>query len=211
MKWPELLSKIAAEAVFSPSLLLAGEISVPDLQRQLSRWVQAGKLLQIRRSLYALAKPYRKVAPNPFLVANRLRSPSYVSMQSALAYYSMIPEYVPVVTSVTTGRPGNFSTPLGSFVFRHIKPALFHRFVRVEIEADQWAFIATPEKSLLDLIYLNPGADRRAYLAELRLGNLSSLNSAALLEAARDSGSPKLRRAAEHIAELMKAEGYENL
>lgn len=211
MKWPELLSKISAEAVFPSSLLLAGDICVPALQRQLSRWIRAGKLLQIRRGLYTLAQPYRKRTPNPFLVANHLRPPSYVSLQSALAYYGMIPEYVPLVTSITTGRPGQVKTPLGNFVFKHIKPALFHGFVRVEIETDQWAFIATPEKSLLDLIYLTPGADRPEYLDELRLGNLSLLNTSALLDAARDSGSPKLKRVARRICARLETEVYEDL
>lgn len=51
--------------------------------------------VQLRRKLYALATPWRRVHPHPFLIANELHHPSYVSLQSALAYHGMIPEAVP--------------------------------------------------------------------------------------------------------------------
>jgi predicted transcriptional regulator of viral defense system len=69
------------------------------VRRQISRWVKVGRLHQLRRGLYALAPPYQKIVPHPFLVANRLVQGSYVSLQSALAHYGMIPEYVPVTYS----------------------------------------------------------------------------------------------------------------
>ena len=53
-------------------------------------------------------------------IANHMVPVSYVSLQSAPAYFGSIPEYVPVTTSVTTGRPGRWGTPLGVFDFRHI-------------------------------------------------------------------------------------------
>ena len=102
------------EPVFDAGLLLAGEVDPADVRRQLSRWTAAGRLYQVRRGLYALAPPFQKVRPHPFLVANRLVQGSYVSCQSALAHYGLIPEYVPVVTSVAAARPGRWETPLGS-------------------------------------------------------------------------------------------------
>ena len=65
-----------------------------------------------------LKPPFQKVKPHPFVVANRMVRGSYVSCQSALAHYSLIPEHVPVVTSVTTSRPGRWETPLGIYEFR---------------------------------------------------------------------------------------------
>ncbi|MGM0401730.1 MAG: type IV toxin-antitoxin system AbiEi family antitoxin domain-containing protein, partial [Chloroflexota bacterium] len=112
---------VGDEPVFETSLLLAGDVEVANVQRQLSRWTRAGRVYQLRRGLYALAPPFQKVKPHPFLVANRLVQPSYVSLQSALAYYGLIPEHVPVTTSVTTARPGRWDTPLGSYTFRHLK------------------------------------------------------------------------------------------
>ena len=73
MKFEQLIEIAGEEPVFETGLLLAGDVDSADVQRQLSRWVQAGRLYQLRRGLYALAPPYQKVRPHPFLVANRGR------------------------------------------------------------------------------------------------------------------------------------------
>jgi hypothetical protein len=77
----------------------------------------------------------------------------------------------------------------------------------------QEAFLATPEKALLDLVYLEPDGDSPPYLAELLLQNMDGLDLAELRRLAEASGKPKLRRAAEEIARLAKieAEEYEPL
>ncbi|MBM4332227.1 MAG: hypothetical protein FJ117_13580 [Deltaproteobacteria bacterium] len=107
-------------SVFPSSFLLAGRGSATAVRRQLDRWVKSGRLLRLWRGVYAVAIPYRAEAPHPFLVANHLRRPSYVSLQSALSHYGMIPEFVPVTTCVTTGRPEELDTPLGRFLFRRL-------------------------------------------------------------------------------------------
>ena len=211
MKWKDLLQVVSSEPTFSSSLLLAGDVSKGDLQKQLTRWSAAGKLLQLRRGLYSVAPPYSNATPHPFVIANRLKSASYVSLQSALAYHGMIPEHVPVVTSVTTSRPGNVTNPLGTFIFRHIKPSLLHGFVQIEAAPGQFAVVATPEKSLLDLVYLTPHSDSRAYLEELRLANLDTLDLDAMREAAVNAQSAKLKRAVRHLADLSDAEELETL
>jgi predicted transcriptional regulator of viral defense system len=199
MKFEELLQAVGEEPLFESGLLLAGNVDPADVQRQLSRWADAGKLLQMRRGLYALAPPYRKTHPHPFLVANHLVRGSYVSLQSALSHYGLIPEGVPVTTSVTTGRPGNWRTPLGIYDFRHIQADLLTGYRRIPVAAGQEAFVATPEKALLDLIYLEPGADDPSYLGELRLQHLDRTDLESLASQAAAAGRPKLVRAAEWI------------
>jgi predicted transcriptional regulator of viral defense system len=183
-----------------------------EIRRQLSRWRQSGKIYQLRRGLYSLAPPYQKAKPRPFLVANRLLPASYVSLQSALAYYGMIPEHVPVTTSVTTSRPAHWETPLGIFDFRHIQIPFFDGFRVVDLGEKQQAFIAIPEKALLDLIYLEPGGDTLDYLAELRLSNLDQLDWQHLERLARKIEKLKLLRAVATIQVLAEEEGdYESL
>jgi predicted transcriptional regulator of viral defense system len=160
----------------------------------------------LRRGLYALSPPFQKIKPHPFLVANHLVNASYVSLQSALAHYGLIPEYTPVVTSVTTGRPGRWDTPLGSYEFRHVKTELFRGYRLVEVNPGQQAFVASPEKALLDLIYLQPGGDSPDYLRELRLQNLERLELDELRRQTDLARSPKLRRAAARVAELARIE-----
>jgi predicted transcriptional regulator of viral defense system len=211
MKLEALLTIISSEPVFSSGLLLTLGQDPADVRKQLSRWTKAGKIIQLRRGLYTLAEPYRKVSPEPFLIANRLHRPSYVSLQSALAHHRLIPEWVPVVTSITTSRPGEMDTPLGRFIYRHCKRPLFFGFQEVDLGKDQAAFVATPEKALLDLIYFTPGGERQGFLTELRLQNLDTLDLELLGQMARDSKRPKLLRAVLQVAKLAADEEYDKL
>ena len=209
MEFRELLNTVGDEPVFETGLLLAGKVDPADVRRQLSRWTNAGWLYQLRRGVYALSPPYQKVKPHPFVIANALVRGSYVSLQAALAHYGLIPEVTPVVTSVTTGRPGRWQTPLGAYEFRHVKAAWFHGYRRLDVGGGQHAFVAAPEKALLDLVYLQAGGDAPAYLEALRLQALDRLDPDSLARLAEASGSPKLRRAAQHVAVLARAEASE--
>ncbi len=206
MKFRDMLALLGQEPLFETGLLLAGAVNQADIQRQLSRWVQTKRIYQLRRGLYTIAPPYQKVAPHPFLVANRMVRGSYVSCQTALAYYGLIPEYVAITISVTTQRPGNWTTPVGHYQFRHIKSALFTGYQRIEVIQGQWVYIARPEKALLDLAYLYPGADDPAYLQELRLQNLDNIDVDKLWKLAENSCSPKLQRVGKYIAQMAQQE-----
>ncbi len=209
MEFTELLRLVGDEPLFETSLLLAGDVSPDDVRRQLSRWTRAGRILQLRRGLYTLAPPFQKVKPHPFLMANRMVRSSYVSCQSALAFYGLIPEYTPVVVSVTTSRPARWETPFGTFEFRHIKVDWLAGYRQLDLGSGQSAFVATPEKALLDLVYLQPGGDQPRFLDALRLQNLDRLDLDSLREWAARSGKAKLRGAANYIASLAQAEAEE--
>lgn len=213
MEFTDLIKVVGDEPVFETGLLLAGDVRLGDVRKQLSRWTAAGKLYQLRRGVYALAPPFQKVKPHPFTVANHLARGSYVSCQSALAFYGHIPEYTPVTTSVTPGRASRWDTPVGSYVYRRIQVKLLHGYRLVEVGGGCSAFVATPEKALLDLIYLQPNGDTPAYLAELRLQNLAQLDLIELDQLAERIGSHKLQRAAAQVRSLAQseAEAYEAL
>jgi hypothetical protein len=201
MKLADLLALVGEEPVFETGFLLAGDVDPVDVRRQLSRWVKSGHVAQLRRGLYALAPPYRKAEPHPFLVANRLVRGSYVSLQSALAHHGLIPEYVPVVTSVTTGRPQRRDNAFGSFEYHHCAPRRLSGY-RLERLADgQEAHVATPARALADLVHLVPGADSSEYLRELRLTNLERLGPGDALGPGAGAG-PKIRRAFRRLAAL---------
>jgi predicted transcriptional regulator of viral defense system len=202
---------VANEPLFRSGFLAASGESLPSLRLQVSRWVKMGRLIQLSKGLYTLAEPYRKVTPHPFAVANAMKRASYVSLQSALAHFGMIPEHVPTVTSVTTQRPERVETPLGQFIFRHIKKSWFHGYSQVDLGSGQKAFFAGPEKALLDLVYLTPGADDSDFLAELRLQNLEKLDCRVLLELAQTSGSPKLQRTVGLLEKLIDREASDEL
>ncbi|MBN1305717.1 MAG: hypothetical protein JXA13_14865 [Anaerolineales bacterium] len=206
MQFNDLLTLVGDQPLFETGLLLAGDVDPNDVRRQLSRWVNAGKIRQLRRGLYTLAPPYQKVAPHPFLVANALVTGSYVSGQSVMAFYNLIPEYVPVTFSMTTFRPGKWE---GGFHFHHISKHLFYGYQSVDLPQGQRAFIATPEKALLDLAHLTPQSDTLAFLHGLRLQNLERLNLELLDEFAQQSGKAKWKRVAGMLTELALQENDE--
>lgn len=206
MKFGRLLEIVGEASAFETGLLLAGREDPNDVRRQLSRWTRAGRLYQLRRGLYALAPPYQKSRPDPFVIANRMVPGSYVSLQSALAFHGLIPEFVPVTTSVTGRQPAHWQTPLGTFAFHHLKATLLRGYRLTDQGQAGQAFVATPQKALLDLIHLQAGGDSPDYLRELRLQNLDRLDLDELRRQARHSRSPKLERAAAFVARLARAE-----
>lgn len=205
MKYDELLDIVSERPIFASSLLRAGDVDEVDLGRQLSRWVKSGRLLQLRRGVYALPEAYRPRLPHSFEVANLLTRPSYVSLESALSHHGVIPEAVFSAVSVTTARAGEFDTPLGRYGFRHIVSSLFWGYV-TEAAGGAEYLVARPEKALLDLVHLRPGGERLVFLEQLRL-DVSRLDQEVLDAMARRSGKPKLVRAADNIARLRVADG----
>jgi predicted transcriptional regulator of viral defense system len=209
MKFERLLELVGDEPVFDTSLLMAGKINPNIVRLQLTRWTKSGRVYQLRRGLYALAPPFQKIKPHPFLIANRLHRASYVSGVSALAFYGLIPDVVQATISVTAGRPVRWKTVQGVFEFHHIKPELLRGYRMIELDHAQQALIAMPEKALLDQVYLQPGGDTPGYLHELRLQNLDRLEIEALRHQVETFNTPKLYRAFKEIVRLARSEAQE--
>lgn len=206
MRFDDLLAVVRDEPVFESAVLLAGDVEPSAVRRQLVRWVDRGRLIQLRRGLYALAPPYRRLAAHPFVVAGRLVPGGVVSLESALAFHGLIPEAVFVTATVGPGRPRRWETPLGRFEHRYLAPRLRFGQHWTPLGGDQAATVATPEKALLDLVHFVPGTDDPAYLRELRLQNLERLDPPALLETAERFDSPKVMRAARAVLALRDEE-----
>ncbi len=202
MKFGDLLTVAPPNGVFRTGQILAGQTSPAHVRRQLDRWVKSERVIRLRRGVYLLSDLYSKTSAHPFAVANALKKASYVSLQSALAHHGMIPEYVPVTTSVTTGRPEELSTPIGRFQFRHVRIPLLFGFGETEIARDQMALLASPEKALVDLLYLTPHSDRVEYLWELRLERPRGLDLEGLHAVVERCRSAKIERAVERLLEL---------
>ena len=207
MKFGDLLAVAPPNGVFRTGQILAGQTSPAHVRRQLDRWVKSERVIRLRRGVYLLSDLYSKTSAHPFAVANALKKASCVSLQSALAHHGMIPEYVPVTTSVTTGRPEELSTPIGRFQFRHVRIPLLFGFGETEIARDQMALLASPEKALVDLLYLTPHSDRVEYLRELRLERPRGLDLEGLHAVVERCRSAKIERAVERLLELWENRG----
>lgn len=115
--------------------------------------VEHGELLRLKRGLFVNSAEATHQSLSKELIANHLFGPSYVSLESALSFYSLIPERVFVTRSMTTKRSQRFETPLGMFDYTSCNPDYFAVAVRSELKNNEYAFlIATPEKALCDLI-----------------------------------------------------------
>ena len=123
-----------------------------------------------------------------------------MSLQSALAHYGCIPEHVPTVTSVTTGRPETLDTPFGSYQYRHLHRRLFFGYRPAFVGGNATVFLAEPEKALLDLIHLTPRGDTIAFLEKLRLENTEIIDGRRILGLAERTGSARLMRTAQNVA-----------
>lgn len=115
--------------------------------------VKRGILTKVKSTIYVPGPSLKMRGPEPMLLANHLASPSYISMETALAYWQMIPERVYEYRSATTGRSVAYATPVGQFTFRHF-PLPYYSFGQetIELAPDQAVIIATPEKALCDKI-----------------------------------------------------------
>lgn len=201
MKYESLISKVEKVPCFTTGFLAAGE-SLSQIRLQLSRWRRAGKVIQIHRGLYVLPEPYRNCRAESFCIANAIK-PSYVSLHSALAWWGLIPEYVPEITSVTTQRPGSYETPLGRFSYRHISVDRFWGSQLVKSVEGHDMRVACPEKALLDLIYLTKGGQEMDFLRELRLQNTETLNWEKFSAFADRMDGPKILRARHNLKEIL--------
>ncbi len=132
-----------------------------------------GIIESIKKGLYIAGPKIKGQRPEGGLLANHIYGPSYLSLDTALSYYGLIPERVYEIASMTTKATKEFITSAGVFTFTHL-PLPYYAFglKMVELSTDQHAIIASPEKALCDKIVSTPGillrspAQASAYLLE---------------------------------------------
>jgi len=205
MKFEEFVKRVGKMPVVDVENLLSGVYDPLPLKVQISRWVKAGKIVQLKRGFYLLAEAYRKNDICEPYIASILKIPSYISMEKALEYHNLIPEAVTVYTSVTTKRPGRFVSKIGVFDYRHIKRALFWGYESVVMNR-QTAFFALPEKALLDLCYMNGMRISQDYLEGLRLQNTEKINTKRLFQFARKFKKPGILKVAKEIEKYVNSD-----
>lgn len=137
-------------------------------RNNLTRWCRKGLLVKLRNQFYAFPECLQMPDFSRY-VANRIYSPSYISLHSALSFYGMIPEEVVQQTSVTTLKTARFENDFGTFHYQTVKPRLFFGYEIKMMQNGRGLLFATPEKALLDLLYLNPYYKTEQDMEELRL------------------------------------------
>jgi len=154
MRFEELRLKTKKASIFSFEDIFKWfpESNRQTVKNQLRSWVAKDYLLRLKKNLYFLKETELK---DEFELANRLYEPSYVSLESALNYYGIIPDVPFSVTSVTTRKTQKFKNQFGFFLYRTLKSELFFGWEEIEVGEQQFYKIAKPEKALFDFLYLN--------------------------------------------------------
>lgn len=161
------------EVPFSRHLILE---LLKDYKRpndKISELIKSGELVSLKRGLYIPGHETDLPVPKPFLIANHLLGPSYVSLESALSYWGFIPERVYEISSATLKTAKQYLTPAGRFSYQHL-PFPYYSFgiERIQLTPKQTALIASREKAICDKVILTSGitlrsvAQTKAFLLE---------------------------------------------
>ena len=130
---------------------------------KISELLKSEDLISLRRGLYVVGYKMDLPQPEPFLIANHLRGPSYISLESALSHWNLIPERVYEISSVTTKTSKLYKTPVGRFRFQRLTTPYYSCGIQnIAYSSKQTILIATPEKALCDKIVLTSKINLRS-------------------------------------------------
>lgn len=152
-----------AEQPISTQILLT---ILKDFKRpydKIMELMSQGDLIQLRKGLYMTSTLINSNRPEPFLVANHLYGPSYVSLDSALFYWGFIPERVFEITSVTSKLSKRSTVENTVFSFTHLPLAYYPVGIKsVRLTDKQTVLIASPEKCICDKVITTAGVNLRS-------------------------------------------------
>lgn len=127
-------------------------------------------LVQLKRGLYIPGTKLDIATPEPLLIANHLYGPSYISLDTALSHWGLIPERVYEISSVTTKNSKLYKTAVGRFSYKNM-PLPYYSFgiKQVQLTKKQTVLMASMEKALCDKIIATSGVLLRSVKQTLEL------------------------------------------
>ena len=157
MSFQEIIQPYA-EQPLTRQLLLAMLKEYKRPYDKIDELVKQQMLLQIKRGLY-IAGPRLSIAtPEPFLIANHLYGPSYISLDTALSHWGLIPERVFEISSITTCKSNIFKSAIGRFSYTYMPLPYYSLGIKqVILTKKQTVLMASPEKALCDKIITTSG------------------------------------------------------
>ena len=139
------------------------QLSPTNASAIMARLSKHGHVVRIKRGLWAFADT------DPLVIVPYLTAPlpSYISLHSALYYHDMVSQIPEVVFCVSLARTRVYRSPLGPVSIHHIPGSFFFGY---EESRHEGVGMASPEKALVDFLYLGPAKSRLfAALPELTL------------------------------------------
>lgn len=166
--------------------------NISDKRGKISRMIHSGELLQLRRGLYATQSDI-----NPYCLAASIYGPSYISFETALSFYGLIPEAVYEITSATLKRPKEFENSFGRYRYYKLPKKVYSTGIERITEGGIPFLMASPTKALCDRIALEAGmrsiSDVRQWAALMRLNKELEINSEVLDTCAENYKRPAVR------------------
>jgi predicted transcriptional regulator of viral defense system len=138
-----------------------------NLAMKAKRLEQVDEIIRLKKGLYVVSPKVSRMSLSPFVLANHIYGPSYVSMHSALRHYGLIPEAVYTIQSMTIGIARDYVNSIGKFRYIHVSTPYYQLGVTIGTEDGTSFMIATPEKALCDLMIYTPNLNLR-YQTEIR-------------------------------------------
>ena len=120
---------------------------------KITHMIGKGEIVRVSRGVYVTSLKEPRLP-----IASYLRSPSYISFQTALSYHQMIPERVYEIMSAgfRLNKDYRYDTPLGRYSFQYVPERVFSLGI-IPGEEESCGFrIASPEKALCDTLYKIP-------------------------------------------------------
>ena len=157
---------IGEDAPFS-----TGDLALIDpgfRQPTLAEWKRKGQVRMLARGWYVFAEAHVDV-PLLFDVGCQAYPPAYVSLETALSWYELVPETVQTVTLVGTRTTRTSVTDAVTYVWRTVAPLRWFGYRAVEYGTGRRFFIAEAEKAILDYLYLHPSLRTESDMLSLRL------------------------------------------
>lgn len=144
--------------------------------KRLVEWQNKGYIIKLINKWYYFPL-FNRQNNSHLLAANSIYEPSYISLQTALSYYGLIPEFIFSITSLTSMTNADFDTTLGHFTYNHIKPSLMFGYKLMEFENpfiknnenNRHIKIADIEKSILDYFYINADINTEKEILQVRI------------------------------------------
>ena len=111
--------------------------------------IRGKDIIRVKKGLYVLGKDYNKPY-NKYVLANLIYGPSYITGQTALAFWNMIPERVELMISMTTKRKKQFETPVGKFSYLYCLKTAFSIGIQLEDAGDEKNFLIASDYSFYE-------------------------------------------------------------
>lgn len=134
-----------------------------------SRYVAQGLLIRLKKNLYMRSEDWGRLQTTDlFGIANRLQVPSYISLTSALSYHEVTTQVQPgYLESITQKRTVQYEVEGIVFSYTRVQQTLYFGFEKVD-----GIFMASPEKALLDAMYLQSLGRYSLDMAALDMGKI---------------------------------------